>query len=146
TILSGWMSDRWDNRYLLFWYYGFRGIALFSLPYAFESSYGLTLFVIFYGLNWIATVPPTAKLLAKLYGPQDGTILFGWLLAGHQLGAGLAAAGAGIARTVLERYLEVYLLVGVLCWVAAASVLFIRPFARPASVGLPDDQHGFDQP
>ncbi|MGH8476577.1 MAG: MFS transporter [Methylococcales bacterium] len=136
TILSGWMSDRWDNRYLLFWYYALRGLALFYLPYAFDSTFGLGVFVIFYGLNWIATVPPTAKLLASLFGPEDGTILFGWLLVGHQLGAGIAAGGAGIARTVLERYFEVYLLVALLCMVAAISVLFVRSKLRSAQYPL----------
>jgi predicted MFS family arabinose efflux permease len=126
TTLSGWLSDRWDNRVLLSWYYGLRGLSLLYLPYAFASPYGLGLFVVFYGLDWIATVPPTARLLSNRFGTRDGNILFGWLLAGHQIGAGLAAAGAGIIRTYLDRYLEAYIAVGLCCLLAAGLVLMIR--------------------
>jgi len=87
TTVSGWLSDRWDNRYLLCWYYGLRGLSLLFLPYAFGSAYlGLAAFVIFYGLDWVATVPPTARLAADTFGRENVGIMFGWIAASHQLG------------------------------------------------------------
>jgi MFS family permease len=101
TIVSGWLSDRYDNRYLLFWYYGLRGLSLLFLPFTDFSFYGLSLFAMFYGLDWIATVPPTVRLTAQRFGPERANLVFGWIFAGHQLGAGFAAFGAGLSRTVL---------------------------------------------
>ena len=88
TIGSGWLSDRYDNRYLLFWYYGLRGLSLLFLPFSNFSFYGLSLFAMFYGLDWIATVPPTVRLTAQRFGPERANLVFGWIFAGHQLGAG----------------------------------------------------------
>ena len=102
TIVSGWLSDRYDNRYLLFWYYGLRGLSLLFLPFTDFSFYGLSLFAMFYGLDWIATVPPTVRLTAQRFGPERANLVFGWIFAGHQLGAGVAAFGAGLSRTVLR--------------------------------------------
>ena len=87
TIVSGWLSDRYDNRYLLFWYYGLRGLSLLFLPFTDFSFYGLSLFAMFYGLDWIATVPPTVRLTAQRFGPERANLVFGWIFAGHQLGA-----------------------------------------------------------
>ena len=87
TIASGWLSDRYDNRYLLFWYYGLRGLSLLLLPFTNFSFYGLSLFAMFYGLDWIATVPPTVRLTAQRFGPERANLVFGWIFAGHQLGA-----------------------------------------------------------
>ena len=70
TIVSGWLSDRYDNRWLLFWYYGLRGLSLLFLPFTDFSFYGLSLFALFYGLDWIATVPPTVRLTAQRFGPS----------------------------------------------------------------------------
>ena len=84
TIVSGWLSDRYDNRYLLFWYYGLRGLSLLSLPFTNFSFYGLSLFAMFYGLDWIATVPPTVRLTAQRFGPERANLVFGWIFAGHQ--------------------------------------------------------------
>ena len=100
TIVSGWLSDRYDNRWLLFWYYGLRGLSLMFLPFTDFSFYGLSLFAMFYGLDWIATVPPTVRLTAQRFGPERANLVFGWIFAGHQLGAGAAAFGAGLSRTV----------------------------------------------
>ena len=100
TIMSGWLSDRYDNRYLLFWYYGLRGLSLIFLPFSDFSFYGLSIFAMFYGLDWIATVPPTVRLTAQKFGPERANLVFGWIFAGHQLGAGTAAFGAGFSRTV----------------------------------------------
>jgi predicted MFS family arabinose efflux permease len=125
TIASGWLSDRYDNRYLLFWYYGLRGLSLLLLPFTNFSFYGLSLFAMFYGLDWIATVPPTVRLTAQRFGPERANLVFGWIFAGHQLGAGLAAFGAGLSRTVLLSYLPAFFAAGALCIVAAALTLAI---------------------
>ncbi|MGY4549540.1 MFS family permease [Bradyrhizobium sp. USDA 4513] len=93
TIVSGWLSDRYDNRYLLFWYYGLRGLSLLFLPFSDFTFYGLSLFAMFYGLDWIATVPPTVRLTAQRFGAERANLVFGWIFAGHQLGAGAAAFG-----------------------------------------------------
>ncbi|MDB5576000.1 MAG: transporter [Bradyrhizobium sp.] len=131
TIASGWLSDRYDNRYLLFWYYGLRGLSLLLLPFSDFSFYGLSLFAMFYGLDWIATVPPTVRLTAQRFGPERANLVFGWIFAGHQLGAGVAAFGAGLSRTVLESYLPAFFVAGALCIVAALIILAI---ARPVRV------------
>src|SRR4051812_41278 len=128
TIVSGWLSDRYDNRYLLFWYYGLRGLSLLFLPFTDFSFYGLSLFAMFYGLDWIATVPPTVRLTAQRFGPERANLVFGWIFAGHQLGAATAAFGAGLSRTVWATYLPAFFAAGVLCIIAALIVLAItRP-------------------
>jgi hypothetical protein len=125
TTASGWLSDRYDSRWLLFWYYGLRGLALLYLPYSGFSRYGLSLFAVFYGLDWIATVPPTVRLAGDLFGKEEAPIIFGWLLAGHQLGAGLTALEAGTLRSLLGSYLVPVMISGTLCVVAALLVLRI---------------------
>jgi sugar phosphate permease len=135
TTLSGWLSDRWSNRALLAWYYGLRGLSLIYLPFAFDASfYGLPLFAMFYGLDWIATVPPTVRLTAQIFGAARGPIMFGWIAAAHQLGAAIAAFGAGALRTALGTYLEAFMLAGLMCLGAALMVLFI---GRTGRQGLP---------
>ncbi|MDB5628822.1 MAG: major facilitator superfamily 1 [Tardiphaga sp.] len=134
TIASGWLSDRYDNRWLLFWYYGLRGLSLLFLPMTDFSFYGLSLFAMFYGLDWIATVPPTVRLTAQRFGPERAGLVFGWIFAGHQLGAATAAFGAGLSRTQLDSYLPAFFVAGALCIVAAATVLMIsRPVKLPAA-------------
>jgi MFS family permease len=131
TIMSGWLSDRFDNRWLLFWYYGLRGLSLLFLPFSDFSFYGLSLFAMFYGLDWIATVPPTVRLTAQRFGPERANLVFGWIFAGHQMGAGFAAFGAGVSRTLLASYLPAFFVAGALCVVAALIVLAIsRPVKR----------------
>ena len=131
TIVSGWLSDRYDNRYLLFWYYGLRGLSLLFLPFTDFSFYGLSLFAMFYGLDWIATVPPTVRLTAQRFGPERANLVFGWIFAGHQLGAATAAFGAGLSRTLLASYLPAFFAAGALCIIAALITLTI---SRPAKV------------
>jgi MFS family permease len=125
TTLSGWLSDRFDSRWLLFWYYGLRGLSLLYLPYSGFTFYGLSLFAVFYGLDWVATVPPTVRLTTDLFGKEDAPIMFGWLLAGHQLGAGATAFEAGALRAVLDSYFVPVLISGGLCLIAALIVLRI---------------------
>ena len=131
TIASGWLSDRYDNRYLLFWYYGLRGLSLLLLPFTNFSFYGLSLFAMFYGLDWIATVPPTVRLTAQRFGPERANLVFGWIFAGHQLGAATAAFGAGLSRTLLLSYLPAFFAAGALCILAA---LFTLAMSRPVKL------------
>ena len=138
TIISGWLSDRYDNRYLLFWYYGLRGLSLIFLPFSDFSFYGLSIFAMFYGLDWIATVPPTVRLTAQKFGPERANLVFGWIFAGHQLGAGAAAFGAGVSRTVYSSYLPAFFIAGALCVCAALITLAIaRPQPKPAAEPKP---------
>jgi MFS family permease len=125
TIVSGWLSDRYDNRWLLFWYYGLRGLSLLMLPFTDFSFYGLSLFAMFYGLDWIATVPPTVRLTAQRFGAERANLVFGWIFAGHQAGAAFAAFGAGLSRTVLATYLPAFFFAGALCVIASLIVLLI---------------------
>src|SRR6478609_6077024 len=136
TIASGWLSDRYDNRWLLFWYYGLRGLSLVFLPFSDFTFYGLSLFAMFYGLDWIATVPPTVRLTAQNFGAERANLVFGWIFAGHQLGAGAAAFGGGLSRTLYATYLPAFFVAGALCIVAALIVLAIsrqpKPQPKPA--------------
>ncbi|WP_424627250.1 MFS transporter [Bradyrhizobium sp. SYSU BS000235] len=126
TIMSGWLSDRYNNRWLLFWYYGLRGLSLVFLPFTDFSFYGLSLFAMFYGLDWIATVPPTVKLSVKNFGPERAGMVFGWVFVGHQIGSASAAFGAGLTRTLLESYLPAFFFAGALCIVAAIAVVSVK--------------------
>ncbi|WP_372018780.1 MFS transporter [Tistrella mobilis] len=130
TVLSGWLSDRYDNRKLLFWYYGLRGLSLVFLPYSDFTLYGLSLFAMFYGLDWVATVPPTIKLTADRFGRERAPMVFGWIFAGHQIGAATAAFGAGLARSELGTYLPAFFAAGILCFLAAGAVRTLRPPVR----------------
>ncbi|WP_158745361.1 MFS transporter [Acidisphaera sp. L21] len=139
TVGSGWLSDRFDNRWLLFWYYGLRGLSLLYLPFTTFTIPGLSIFAVFYGLDWIATVPPTVKLAADRFGRERAGLVFGWIFAGHQLGAATAAYGAGLARTELSSYLPAFFAAGALCLVASTLVITLRkpvsapPTRRPAA-------------
>jgi len=130
TVGSGWLSDRYDSRWLLFWYYGLRGLSLLYLPFTDFSFYGLSLFAVFYGLDWVATVPPTIKIAADRFG-EKSNLVFGWIFAGHQIGAAVAAYGAGFSRTVYESYLPAFFVAGGLCLIAAAFAVTLRGTAIP---------------
>jgi len=136
TIASGWLSDRYDNRKLLFMYYGLRGLSLFWLPYSEFTLYGLSLFAMFYGLDWIATVPPTVRLAGATFGKERAGMVFGWVFAGHQLGAAVAAYGAGRVRTLMLTYNPALFAAGAACLVAAGIILLIRKPAV-AAAGVP---------
>jgi sugar phosphate permease len=139
TTGSGWLSDRFDNRLLLFTYYGLRGLALLYLPFGFISEgHGLTLFAVFYGLDWIATVPPTVALTRQVFGAEKAGLVFGWILASHQVGAALAASFAGFIRTVEGSYDYAFTIAGILCMISAVGVLFAPRFPpKPALNPLP---------
>jgi sugar phosphate permease len=136
TILSGWLSDRFDSRWLLFWYYGLRGLSLIYLPSSSFTIYGLSLFALFYGLDWIATVPPTVKLAASTFGRAKAGLMFGWVFAAHQLGAAVAAFGAGFTRSELSTYLPAFYTAGTACLVAAVLAISIRKAGRSGSSGV----------
>jgi sugar phosphate permease len=125
TISSGWLSDRYDSRKLLFWYYGLRGFSLFWLPHSTFSLYGLSIFAMFYGLDWIATVPPTVRLASAAFGREKAGMVFGWIFAAHQIGAATAAYGAGYSRTVLLTYSPALYTAGSACLIAAAAAMMI---------------------
>jgi MFS family permease len=138
TIGSGWLSDRFDPRWLLFWYYGLRGLSLLYLPFTDFTFYGLSLFAMFYGLDWIATVPPTVKITADKFGREKAGIVFGWVFAGHQIGAASAAFGAGLVRTVYSTYLPAFFVAGALCIIAALAVISVRKSSStPIGVASP---------
>jgi predicted MFS family arabinose efflux permease len=137
TVGSGWLSDRYDNRWLLFWYYGLRGLSLLYLPFTEFSFYGLSLFALFYGLDWIATVPPTVKLTAIKFGRERANLVFGWIFAGHQLGAASAAFGGGLSRTALDSYLPAFFVAGGLCLIAASLVLTLSAGTRTTAAVAP---------
>jgi predicted MFS family arabinose efflux permease len=128
TTASGWLSDRYNCRYLLFGYYGLRGLSLMFLPQALLGPVaGLGVFAVFYGLDWIATVPPTVRLTAEVFGRERASIVFGWVVASHQVGAAFAAYLAGALRTEFGSYAPAFIGAGALCVIAAFGVL---PIAR----------------
>jgi predicted MFS family arabinose efflux permease len=127
TIASGWLTDRYEPRRLLAVYYAFRGLSLLFLPYLLAPSVHLPMifFIVFYGLDWVATVPPTMALCREHYG-DDSAIVFGWVLASHQVGAALVAFLGGLARDTFGAYDVVWYASGALCAVAALMALVIR--------------------
>jgi MFS family permease len=133
TISSGWLTDRYDPRWLLFWYYGLRGISLLGLNAALSSAgIGLVAFVVFDGLDWVATVPPTIALCRRMAGPERVGVVFAWVFCSHQLGAAFAAWGAGFTRSWLGTYEPAFLISGAMGVTAAAASLVIgRRLVRP---------------
>ena len=140
TTASGWLTDRYSARYLLFGYYSLRGLSLLFLPATLiEGGMGLGIFAVFYGLDWIATVPPTVKLTTEAFGKENTGVIYGWIGASHQLGASMAAFGAGAIRTGTGDYRLAFLIAGVLCLIAGASFIVVgrratglQPSTNPA--------------
>jgi sugar phosphate permease len=125
TTFSGWLSDRFDSRWLLFLYYGLRGLSLLYLPYALGSGpLNLIVFSVFYGLDWIATVPPTVKLATQEFGKEKSGMIFGWVVVAHQIGASVAAYSAGAVRQWLGSYTVPFMAAGIVC--LFASLMAIR--------------------
>lgn len=135
TVASGWLTDRFDARRLLAVYYALRGISLLFLPILLAPSVHppMLFFIVFYGLDWVATVPPTLALCREHYG-EDSPIVFGWVLASHQVGAAVVAVLGGVARDTFGSYDVVWYASGALCAAAALMVLVIRRRAG-ASLG-----------
>ncbi|MEA0565607.1 MFS transporter [Lysinibacillus irui] len=128
TTASGWLSDRFDNRWLLFWYYLLRGASLLLLPYALSqgSVILLTIFTIFYGLDWIATVPPTISITRQIFGMQKSSIIYGWIFASHQAGAAVAAYGGGLIYQFFNSYTWAFFLAGIFCAMASLFVIIVK--------------------
>ena len=137
TTASGWLTDRYSSRHLLFGYYTLRGLSLLALPATLAAGGpSLGVFAVFYGLDWIATVPPTVKLTSEAFGRENTGVVYGWIGASHQLGASLAAFGAGAIRTEFGDYRPAFLMAGVLCLLAGASFLAVgRRALHRAAVG-----------
>ena len=136
TIFSGWLTDKYDPRKLLFFYYFFRGVSLFLLPsILFKTVHPSTLvFVIFYGLDWVATVPPTVMLCRSILGPERGTVVYGWVFAAHQVGGSIAAIGAAVARVKFGDYALAFYTSGLLCIVTSYFGLRIAKGVNPAGL------------
>ncbi len=129
TLASGWLTDRYDNRKLLAAYFGFRAMSLFALPFIFEVQW-LYLFAVAYGLDWIATVPPTANLTATIFGRKSLGVLYGWIFFGHMVGAALAAYAGGYFHTVLGDYHLMFISAAIMGFVAVTLVSRISPYER----------------
>jgi sugar phosphate permease len=133
TIASGWLTDRFDSRKLLAWYYALRGLSLIFLPVAFNFNfYGLSVYAVFYGLDWVATVPPTVKLAGNVFGEENAALMFGWIAASHQIGAAAVAWLAGILRTQTGDYASAFFSAGLLCLLAAFLAVFIGSGSKRA--------------
>ena len=130
TLASGWLTDRYDNRRLLAIYYGFRALALLFLPIIVDVP-PLFLFAVVFGLDYIATVPPTANLTARIYGRASVGTLFGWIFFGHMVGAAVAAWVGGVVRDVVGDYTVAFISAAVLGFIAVALALAIRPVRQP---------------
>jgi sugar phosphate permease len=136
TTSAGWLSDRFDNRVLLSIYYGLRGLSLLILPYSFVNFYILSLFAVFYGLDWFATVSPTVRLITNAFGREKAGMVYGWVFTAHQMGGASAAFFGGMLRESFGGYLEAFMISGLICLVAAVAALFIggsRPAPQPAA-------------
>lgn len=127
TIASGWLTDRFDPRKLLFAYYALRGLSLLALTHVLGNvNFGLIAFVVFYGLDWVATVPPTVALCQQIFGPGKGSVVYGWVFSAHQIGAALIAWLAGVTRTVTGDYVIAFYTAGAMAMIAAMMILLIR--------------------
>jgi MFS family permease len=143
TLVSGVLTDRYDPRLLLFAYYGLRGLSLLLLDQALGAGHApLVAFMLFYGLDWVATVPPTVALATSTFGRQRGPVVYGWVFAGHQLGAAVAAWAAGVIRGATGTYQLAFVLAGALCLVAAVGVQGIGRRTRPSLDGLATEPAG----
>jgi len=146
TLASGYLTDRFDSRWLLFFYYGLRGLSLLFLPYVFGSpQFALILFIVFYGLDWVATVPPTVQIARRVFGAQNFAIVYGWIFAAHQMGAATIAFAAGAVRTFFGDYQLAFMSSGLLCLIAAGLVLRIAR-ERPGKVAVPELGRGVESP
>lgn len=141
TVASGWLTDRVDSRYLLFGYYLLRGLSLLTVPWLLASTVhpSLFVFIVFYGLDWVATVPPTVALCREHFGVERAGVVFGWVFASHMVGAGVAASFAGWVRQSQGDYYAAWLTAGALCLGAAALCLMIPRPVRVVSGAVSAD-------
>jgi predicted MFS family arabinose efflux permease len=134
STASGWLCDRCNPRLLLFWYYGLRGLSLVIVPFTQFDAVSLSIFSVFYGLDWVATGPPTFALVNQVFGRRDAPVILSWIFAGHQVGGALAALGAGTVRSMTGDYLLAFVTSGLACLVASLLVLRVT---RPDAVLAP---------
>ena len=132
STASGWLCDRYSPRVLLFWYYGLRGLSLVIVPFSGFDAISLSLFSVFYGLDWVATGPATFALTNEIFGRRDAPVIISWIFLAHQIGGSLAAFGAGAVRSLSGSYLVAFMASGVAC--LAASLLVLRVTSRDAKV------------
>ncbi len=135
SALSGWLCDRFNPRILLFWYYSLRGLSLIVVPFTQFDVVSLSLFSIFYGLDWVATGPATFALTNEVFGRKDTPVVISWIFAGHQLGGALAAFGAGAVRSATGDYFLAFVTSGLACLLASLLVLRVtrsEPALAPA--------------
>lgn len=130
STASGWLTDRCNPRVLLFWYFSLRGLSLVVLPFTPFDAFSLSAFALFYGLDWIATVPPTFALTNLVFGRKEAPVMMSWIFAGHQVGGAIAAVGAGTVRSLTGSYLLAFLTSGLAC--LFASLLVLRIARAPA--------------
>ncbi|KZN95633.1 MFS transporter [Aeribacillus pallidus] len=128
TTISGWLSDRFDNRWLLFFYYLLRGISLVVLPFLLMNGHmaWLIVFTVFYGLDWLATVPPTINISRQIFGVQKSAVIYGWVYAAHQAGAAFAAYGGGLVYKYFNTYTWAFFMAGIFCVLASLFVIVIK--------------------
>ncbi len=127
SACSGWLCDRYSPRVLLFWYYGLRGLSLVVMPFTSFDGVSLSVFAVFYGLDWVATGPATFALTNEVFGRRDAPVIVSWIFASHQVGGAIAAFGAGMVRSVSGSYLLAFVGSGVACLLASMLVLRITP-------------------
>ena len=130
STASGWLTDRGNPRVILFWVFGLRGLSLVLLPFSAFDVTSLSAFAVFYGLDWIATVPPTFALTNQVFGRRDAPVMMSWIFAGHQIGGALAAVGAGMVRSETGSYMLAFISSGLACLLA--SLLVLRIARAPA--------------
>jgi predicted MFS family arabinose efflux permease len=134
SAASGWLCDRFSPRVLLFWYYSLRGLSLVAIPFTSFDAISLSVFSVFYGLDWVATGPATFALTNEVFGRRDAPVIVSWIFAAHQVGGALAAFGAGAVRSVSGSYLLAFLASGLACLLASLLVLRVTPRAALAPV------------
>jgi len=136
TIASGWLTDRFNSAYLLVFYYGLRGIALFTVPFVLgpDVQPPMLFFIVFYGLDWIATVPPTVELCRRYFGVRNSSLVYGWVFASHMIGAAIASAFAGWIRQFEGDYFIAWITAAILCLAAAGYSLTMRKAPAPGQV------------
>jgi len=134
SMASGWMCDRFSPRVLLFWYYSLRGLSLVAVPFTAFDPISLSVFSVFYGLDWVATGPATFALTNEVFGRRDAPVIVAWIFAAHQVGGALAAFGGGEVRSLSGSYLLAFVASGVACLLASLLALRITPRGRLAAV------------
>lgn len=124
TTASGWLTDRYNPKLLLAIYYGIRGISLIALPFTGLGEASLLVFALLFGLNWIATLPPTVRIINEEFGEAEGPIIYGWIQLGHQVGAAAAAFGAGVARDLTGNYDLSFVIIGLIALAMMGTMAF----------------------